>query len=157
MFKNNNVDPAKREDNKNVIRISDYYIRNCSEQECVTVSDEVLEYLISARREERAQRQRDYRHLAPFGLDEVYLAELCGISDKSAEECFFDDQISQKLHQALNEIDLIFRRRFYFYHVVGMTMEEIGKPEGVSHSAISKSLGKSAEQLRKLLMNKSDI
>lgn len=157
MFKNNNVDPAKREDNKNVIRISDYYIRNCSEQECVTVSDEVLEYLISARREERAQRQRDYRHLAPFGLDEVYLAELCGIFDKSAEECFFDDQISQKLRQALNEIDPIFRRRFYFYHVVGMTMEEIGKLEGVSHSAISKSLGKIAEQLRELLMNKSDI
>ena len=72
MFKNNNVDPAKREDNKNVIRISDYYIRNCSEQECVTVSDEVLEYLISARREERAQRQRDYRHLAFSWRSEAY-------------------------------------------------------------------------------------
>ena len=64
MFKNNNVNPAKLEDNKNVICISDYYINNCSEQECVTVSDEVLEYLISARRKERAQKQRDYRHLA---------------------------------------------------------------------------------------------
>lgn len=63
--------------------------------------------------------------------DEVYLSELCGIYSKSSEKCFFDKQISQKLCQALNEINPTFRRRFYLYNVVGMTMEKIGVLEGV--------------------------
>lgn len=157
MFKNNNVNSAKCEENKNVIRISDYYPQSCSEQEYITVSDEVLAYLSNKKREEQKKRQRDYRHLALFGLDEVYLAELCGIFCKSSEECFFDKQISQKLSQALNEINPTFRRRFYLYHVVGITMEKIGELEGVSHSAISKSIGKTAKQLKEILMHKLDI
>lgn len=53
MFKNNNVNSAKCEENKNVIRISDYYPQSCSEQEYITVSDEVLAYLSNKKREEQ--------------------------------------------------------------------------------------------------------
>ncbi|MCH5200572.1 MAG: hypothetical protein J1F60_06385 [Oscillospiraceae bacterium] len=86
MSRKNKVYFVKVGENQNLIRISDFYKKNCSEQKYSIVNDNVLTYLINKKREEKKKELRDYRNLAPFGLDETYLAELCGVYVESAED-----------------------------------------------------------------------
>lgn len=138
-------------ENQNLIRVSDFYKKNCSEQKYLIVKDDVLTYLINKKREEKKREQRDYRNLVPFGLDETYLGELCGIYVKSAEDSFMDMEASRMLRNAMREVNPAFGRRFYLYYAVGMTMDKIGELDGVSHSAVSRSIKKTSDQLKELL------
>lgn len=157
MLKKDNKEYSVKSDNgNNLIKITDFYAHNCTEQEYVEVNDEVLEFLVQKKREEKKLEMRDYRHLAPFGFDEIETAEMHSIYEKSAEDSYFAELQSMELYEAMGKLKLVFRRRFYLYHVDGLTMEEIAKMEGVSRIAISKSLKKTAEELRRLLCNSDE-
>ena len=135
----------------NVINLSDYYKDVCGGQKTVEVSDEVLECLKACKREENKLAMRDYRHLAPFGLDEVQTGEIFGAFEESAEDTYFTNVQSDELYAAMRTLKPEVARRFYLHHAVGMTMRAIAEQEGVSPTAVSKSIKRAAEKLRELL------
>lgn len=138
---------------KNYIRISDFYTENCLGQEYVEVSDEVLTYLTDKKREENKIKMRDYRNLAAFGLEEDKAADLCGIYEQSAEEKYYSNLKTTELYEAMDKLKPVFRKRFYLYYAVGLTMKQIAELEGVDHSTVQKSLKSTALKLRELLCN----
>ena len=57
----------------------------------------------------------------------------------------------EKLHDAIQQLSEIEKRRIKMYYFEGKTLEEIAKIENTSHQAISKSLQNSIKKLKNLL------
>lgn len=140
-----------------IIRISDYYPNNCSEQKYAEVSEEVIDYLIFKKREEKNMKEKDYRTLTSFGFDEVETGEMCAVFSVSAAEDYFSLELTRALKMAMQAISPSFRKRFYLYYVVGLTLEQVAKTEKVSHTAVLKSLRSSTEILRDVLCNNTNF
>ena len=59
----------------------------------------------------------------------------------------------EKLHDAIQQLSEIEKRRIKMYYFEDKTLEEIAKIENTSHQAISKSLQNSIKKLKNLLNN----
>ena len=140
-----------------IIRISDYYANNCSKQKYAEVSEEVIDYLIFKRREEKRLNERDYRTFTPFGFDEIETGEMCAVFSESAAEEYFSLELERTLKTAMQAISPSFRRRFYLYYVAGLTLEQVAKIEKVSHTAVLKSLKSSTKVLKEVLCNDTNF
>ena len=60
----------------------------------------------------------------------------------------------EKLHDAIQQLSEIEKRRIKMYYFEDKTLEEIAKIENTSHQAISKSLQNSIKKLKNILKNK---
>ncbi len=137
MFKNNNVNSAKCEEKKNIICLSDYYPNNCSAQEYVEVSDEVLEAYEMFHRESNKQTVSDYRHINPIGFDENIFGEMFGAFETSIDNMVIDQIWFEQLIKPYGEI--VFKRAT-LYFIDGLSTREIAEIDNVSHTAVVKSI-----------------
>lgn len=135
----------------NLIRLSDFYKDYCGTPEYVEVSDEVLTFLIESKREEQKIRMRDYRHLAACGFDEIEAAVCAGVYVDSAEDIFFEKYQKEEIYAIFRKLKPEVFRRFYLYYAVGLTIQQVAEAEGISHTAVSKSVKKAKAELKKLL------
>ncbi|HHX57784.1 MAG TPA: sigma-70 family RNA polymerase sigma factor [Clostridiales bacterium] len=115
------------------------------------VSEETVDYLIEMKRIDKKVETREYRALVSFGYDDVHTAECCGVSSPATDEVFFEKMENKELYLALEKLNPSMSRRFYLYSVYGFTLERIGEMEGVSHTAVFKSIRRTAKLLRKYL------
>lgn len=138
--------------NTKVIRISDYYTVNCSEEKTVEVNEELLSYLDSDKTGEESSERGDRRKYVPFGFDEMAIAELNEKFVQSAEEEYFrtkdEEQISH-IKKVFSKLTPCQRDRLYNHIVLKMTFKEISEREGVSISSIQKSYELGIQKLRK--------
>lgn len=137
MLKNNNTNSIKSEEKKNIIRLSDYYPNNCSEQEYVEVSNEVLEAYKVFGRENNKQTVSDYRHIAPIGFDENIFGEMFGAYEASIDENVINQLWFEQLLKPYGEIIL---KRAVLYFIDGLSTREIAEIDDVSHTAVVKSI-----------------
>lgn len=144
---------VKKTSTGNLIRLSDIYKNPCGSDEYVEVSDEILMFLIECQKREYRDYSSNYRHIAPINFNEDELGAVYHAFEQGADECFFIKLQSDELYSALQQIKPEFAKRFYLYHAVGMTMEQIAGIEGVSRNAVSKSVRKAALLLRQLMCN----
>lgn len=127
--------------------LKDFYEYNCTEQQTVEVSDEILQLLQEFKREDKRQEMWNYRHRTPFSIEviEDYIAdETVDIDGGYIRR--IDEELLCRAVGKLNPIN--FRRlRMYFFEV--KTMAQIAEIENVSHIAVSKSIKRALLQLRK--------
>lgn len=140
---------AKVEDGKKFIRISDFYESNCTGEEFVAVSDEVLETLVTMKREEKRREEYDYRHLTAFGYDDTKASELLGITEVSPEQQFIKKAEIEDMKQAMKKLDKVSRRRFYEYYALGMKLWEIAEKDNVSETAVFYNIQNTLKKLRR--------
>ncbi|MBQ8514205.1 MAG: hypothetical protein IJ496_02300 [Ruminococcus sp.] len=132
---------ANAKNNGKLIRISDFYDDNCSEQEMVEVSDEVLMALQRFKKDDENLRKSDERHLA-VGLrydNDEYMAAAFGLYSESSAEGV---ELRIWLEQALCDFSEVVVRRAMLYFIEGMSARAIAEMEGVHHSSITKSIEK---------------
>lgn len=137
MFKNNNVNSAKCEENKNVIRISDYYPDNCSEQEYVEVSKEILDAYKSFEEIDKRLHNWDRNHKKNIFFDEIYFGEFLEICIESHENAVIGKMAVESLASLCGET--VFRRAVKHY-LFKDTLKNIAEEENASISAIYKSI-----------------
>jgi len=144
---NRKVEYFKSEENKNLVKLSTVYDNNCSEQNTVEVNDSILSELIKYANEDnnyaRWQRSRvDYEE-----FDEVKIGEVYGIQEKSFEEGIMENILLEELFHECGEKAI---KRAKLAVTKGLSAREIAEMEGVSHSAINKSLKKVRKALCKM-------
>ena len=93
------------------------------------------------------------RHIEHFDLCEEAINKRAVNKQKSIEENVEELLEHEKLKEAINKLSPIQKRRLKMYYFEDMTLDEIALVEKCSHQAVSKSIKKSIEELKKNLKN----
>jgi RNA polymerase sigma-70 factor (ECF subfamily) len=113
----------------------------------VEITDEMLEAMKAADRQQEAYRRRTYRYKAQYSLD-------CndGIENdvlhhvSSPEEIYISEEATRKLFAAVGQLTEIQQRRLIAYYFEGLNFRQIAEMEGVNHgNPIGQSCAKKVE------------
>ena len=142
---------SKTEDGRNLLVLSSVYQHNCSDQKTVIVDDDVLKVFQQTCRDQERERSRRRRHGS-----NIYLGE-----SESFDAAL--GLVTNAPNEAVeSELYLEYIRRFFdgkvynrgiMYYLQGMTQSEIADIEGVSASAIHKSIVKFKRVMTELYKN----
>lgn len=147
--KDNTANKRFSEENTHLIRIKDYYPDDCSEQEFMEVSDEVLFQLETYKKGERNYHKWVKRHRA--GSLHIDDEDFLGYMGKYIESNTDESEIDLFLDQALSICGEIVLRRMKLL-VAGYTKTEIAEIEAVCYTSISASIEKAKKVLAELLI-----
>lgn len=129
-----------KEENTNLhmIKITEFYKENCSEQETVEVSDEVLALLMEEKRKNGNYKkwEKTHRAVGVYLDSEDYIGAL-GFTSKSGID---EVETAIWLEQALRRCSDIVIRRAKLKYLQHMTTREIAKLESVNHTSVAESL-----------------
>ena len=136
------------------INLRDYY-PFYTQDTLLEVPDEVARALAEAERLERNYMRRMFYNKAQYSLDaddgiEASAVE-CHILSPEAMLNLMEKHC--RLCRALNELPDIQGRRVEAHYLLGQSQKEIAKAEGVSENAVSKSIQKGLEAMKKILKN----
>ena len=117
------------------------------------VSDEVAQAMAEAERSERNYKRRTVYNKAQYSLDAGDGIEASAVKCHSLSPEGVLDLMDQRcrLCRALNSLSEIQGRRIDAHYLLGQSQKEIAKAEGVSENAVSKSIQKGLEAMRKIL------
>lgn len=117
------------------------------------VSNEVSEVLAEAERSERNYKRRTVYNKAQYSLDAEDGIEASAVECHSLSPEMVLDLMEQhcRVCRALNSLPEIQGRRIETHYLLGKSQKEIAKAEGVSENAVSKSIKKGLEAMRKNL------
>lgn len=117
------------------------------------VSDEVAQAMAEAERSERNYKRRTVYNKAQYSLDAGDGIEASAVKCHSLSPEVVLDLMDQRcrLCRALNSLSEIQGRRIDAHYLLGQSQKEIAKAEGVSENAVSKSIQKGLEAMRKIL------
>ena len=134
------------------INLRDYYALY-NQDALLEVSDEVAEALAEAERMERNYKRRMVYNRAQYSLDAEDGIEASAVECHSLSPEVVLDLMEQhcRLCRALNSLPEIQGRRIEAHYLLGQSQKEIAKAEGVSENAVSKSIQKGLETMRKIL------
>ena len=142
---------SKTEDGKNLLVLSSVYQHNCSDQKTVVVDDDVLEVFRQSNRDRERERSRKRRHGSNIyiGENKNFDAALGLITDAP------DEAVESELY--LEYIRRFFDDKVYkrgiMYYLQEMTQSEIAEVEGVSATAVHKSIVKFKRVMTELYKN----
>ena len=91
------------------------------------------------------------RHIEHLDLREETINKRAILKQKSVEEDVEELIEHENLKEAINKLSSIQKRRLKMYYFDDMTLDEIALIEKCSHQAVSKSIKKSLEELKKNL------
>lgn len=91
------------------------------------------------------------RHLSEMGMSEESLCHLIADPSESMEDRVYRRIMYQKLHQAIERLPDIQRRRVILYYFEGHTFEQIAQMEGCSKRAVKFSVDIALKKLKDYL------
>lgn len=118
----------------------------------ISLPDEVVDVLVEYQRKEVAYRRRTYRHKAYLSLDYgddiereavLFTPTLQEIVERHLEE--------ERVYQAISSLPEKQRQRVYAHYILGITLMDIAKMEGVSLHAVHESIRGGLRRLEKIL------
>lgn len=135
-----------------VINLRDYYALY-NQDALLEVSDEVAEALAETERMERNYKRCMVYNRAQYSLDAEDGIEASAVECHSLSPEVVLDLMEQhcRLCRALNALPEIQGRRIEAHYLLGQSQKAIAKAEGVSENAVSKSIQKGLETMRKIL------
>lgn len=130
------------------INLRDFYPW-CKEDMFVEITEEMLETMKAADRQQEAYRRRTYRYKAQYSLD-------CndGIENDvlhhvpSPEEIYISEETTQELFAAVGQLTEIQRRRLIAYYFEGLNFRQIAEMEGVNHGSVTQSIKAALKKLK---------
>lgn len=136
------------------INLRDYYPFYTSD--CfIDVSEEIADMLRDADRREAAYRLRTYRHKAYYSLDRGDGIEHEAIFFALSPHEIYERKVSmQELHAAMSSLPGKQARRIYAHFILGLSMTDIARAEGVARSRVSDSIQRGLRNLEKFLRDK---
>lgn len=122
----------------------------CKEDVFVEITEEMLEAMKAADRQESAYKRRTYYHRAHYTLDMGDgIANECVIKQETPEEAYIKKEIEKILTAALNTLTEAQQRRLKLYYFDGMRYSQISRMEGVTDGSISSSIKSALKHLSK--------
>ena len=142
---------SKTEDGRNLLVLSSVYQHNCSNQKTVIVDDDVLDVFQQTCRDQERERSRRRRHGSNIylGENENFDATL-GLITNAPDEVVESELYLEYIRQFFD--NKVYRRGIMYY-LHGMTQCEIADIEGVSATAVHKSIVKFKRVMTELYKN----
>lgn len=137
------------DENKKVYRVE--FVDNKKVIHNVEISLEVYEAFDKFELEDISQIHKYRSHIEHSEIYEESLNARSVHKPISVEEEVESKIIFEKLKLAINQLSTIQKRRIKMYYFEDMTLEEIAKIEGATHQAISKSINKGIEEIKKIM------
>lgn len=118
------------------INLRDFYPW-CKENTFVEITDEMLEAMKAADRQESAYKRRTYRYKAHYTLDmSDGIENECVVKPETPEEIYIGKETTRELFAAIGKLTKIQQRRLFAYYFEGLTSRQIAEMEGVSHRSV---------------------
>lgn len=131
-----------------IINLRDHYPQQYPQDCFIEVSDEIGAAMLEAKRYDNSSKRRVFRNRAHYSLDRGD-----GIEDRALDKPrppwveYEDQQTAQELSNALAQLPGKQRRRLYAHFILGMSMAEIARDEGVHRSRVTRSIKKGLARL----------
>lgn len=125
----------------------DFYIKLPDEYKI----PEIREMLHEFEKWRAAHDKRKYRNKVMFVSSDTIYAELSSKHEISAEEKALENDKYRNVCEAIDMLPSPQKRRLIAHYIWGYNLSEIGRAEGVSHTAVAKSLKKAIARLKVLL------
>ena len=132
----------------NLRKLYPFYEKDCY----VEISDELAKTLMDFDRAEEAYNRKLRRYKAYYSLDcnDGLEREIVFLS-VSPEEIYERKVNHEELHAAMTELSSKQSKRIYAHCILGMSVAQIAKSEGVSWHSVNNSIHRGLEQLGKIL------
>lgn len=140
----------------NRIRLHEFYPDYQGTEKEIEVSDDVLNCMMTAFREEHSYSMELCRHFVPIPFDEQKMGDLYGITESSSEEIYEIKETAQKLYHAMRQIDSLQAKCFYLYYAEEMTIQQIASRIGISSPKAWRSIQRAVAALRKLMRDSDE-
>lgn len=115
----------------------------------VEITDEMLEAMKAADRQEAAYKRRTYYHKAQYSLDCHDGMENDVLHHSpSPEEIYMSEEATRKLYAAIAQLTAIQQRRLIAYYFEGMNFSQIADAEGVSPGSVEQSVKAALKKLK---------
>ena len=137
-----------------VINLRDIYPHYT--QDCfVEVTDEVADLFSEFDHKEAAYRLRTYRHKAYYSLDRNDGIEHEALFVALSPHELYERKVTmQELHTAISRLPNKQAKRIYAHFILGMSVTDIARAEGVAKSRVSDSIRRGLRNMEKILRNK---
>ena len=125
------------------------------EERFLKVTNEVADELFTDLRYQKLEERQMYRYEAQYSLDVDNGIENAVIFQTTGdpEDAYYSKERHCQLCRALNSLPEIQGRRIEAHFIDGKTPREIAREEGVSKGAVSLTLSKGLEAMKKYLQN----
>ena len=130
------------------INLRDFYPW-CKKDMFVEITDEMLEAMKAADRQESAYKRRTYRYKAHYTLDiGDGIENECVIKPETPEEIYIREEATRELFAAIGQLTEIQQRRLIAYYFEGMNFRQIAEMEGVNHGSVTQSVKAALKKLK---------
>lgn len=120
----------------------------------IEVSDEIAELFIQFKRYEKTHTEKLRYHKAFYSLDvDNGTNKSILFVSESPDELYEKKLTNEELYKAISMLPEIQARRIYAHFFQNMSMTKIGRIEGVSKMAVSKSIEAGLKKIEKILKN----
>lgn len=135
----------------NRICLHEFYPNYQGAEQEIEVSDDVLNCMMTAFREEHSYSMELCRHFVPIPFDEQYMGEMFNLTDASAQDIYEIKETVQQLYHALKQIDSLQAKCFCLYYAEEMTIQQIATEIGISSPKAWRSIQRAVAALRQLM------
>ena len=150
--------PKRRKDKYNPYEICEkngkYYISFKSNEEiqnCIEIERTLYDEFNSFELQDLSHMNVVDRHLEQSEVRDSSLYERAIEKEESVEDTVLKKLEEERLHNAIQKLSEIQRRRFIKYYFEEMTYEQIAQEEGCSFRRVAKSVKAAIENLKKIL------
>lgn len=132
------------------INLRDFYPW-CKKDTFVEITDEMLEAMKAADRQESTYKRRTYRYKAHYTLDMGDgIENECVVKPETPEEVCIREETEEMLSAAMSKLTEAQRRRLKLHFFDGMRYSQIARMEGVTNGSIINSIESALKKLSKL-------
>lgn len=112
------------------------------------ITEEMLEAMKAADRQESAYKRRTYRYKGHYTLNMGDgIENECVIKPETPEEIYISEEATRELFAAIGQLTEIQQRRLIAYYFEGMNFRQIAKMEGVTHGSVTQSVKAALKKL----------
>ncbi|MBE6905345.1 MAG: sigma-70 family RNA polymerase sigma factor [Ruminococcaceae bacterium] len=131
------------------INLRDFYYW-CKEDIFVEITEEMLEAMKAADRQESAYKRRTYRYKGHYTLDMGDgIENECVVKPETPEEIYIREETEKILLSAIGKLTEAQQRRLMLHFFDGMRYSQIARMEGVTDGSISGSIKSALKHLSK--------
>ena len=135
-----------------IIRIKELYPETTDTQNFCIVTDDVNDVFVISKKEEKAQKRKEYRYKAQYSLNyDNGIENAIVILVPSAEDVFLQKMDELAVRIALQKLRKKQFRRIYAHFYIGLSYSQIARIEGVGRSTIKESIDSSLKKISKIL------
>ena len=129
------------------------FVDNLNKLHVIEITEEIYKAFDKFELEDISQIHKFRKHIEHSEIYEETLYKRMMNNSITIEEEVENKLLIEELKNAIDQLSEVQKKRVKLYYFENMTVEEIADLEGTTHQAISKSVRKAVEEIKKIMKN----